>query len=94
MRVLTYQEADVPSPIARSPQQLGHLIQQFRRQRNLTQTELARLAGQRQEMVSKIETGQGGVKLSTVCDILAALDLEMTIGPRSKSSSMDIEDIF
>jgi len=29
-----------------------------------------------------------------ICDLLAALDLEMAIGPRSKSSSADVEDIF
>lgn len=81
-------------PLVRSPQQLGHVIQRFRRQRALTQTELARLAGQRQEMISKIETGQSGIKFSTVCDVLAALGLEMTVEPRSKSSSADIEDIF
>lgn len=80
--------------IARSPQQVGRAIQRARHARGLTQTELAQLAGLRQEMVSKIETGQGGAKLSTVCDILAALDLELTIAPRTKSSSSDIEDIF
>jgi len=45
-------------------------------------------------MISKIETGQSGIKFSTVCDVLAALGLEMTVEPRSKSSSADIEDIF
>ncbi|MGA2954003.1 MAG: helix-turn-helix domain-containing protein [Caulobacteraceae bacterium] len=80
--------------IARSPKQVGHLIQRFRRERGLNQTQLAQLAGLRQEMISKIETGQGGVNLSTVCDVLAALGLEMTIAHRSKSSSADIEDIF
>jgi HTH-type transcriptional regulator/antitoxin HipB len=84
----------VPPSIARSPKQVGGLIQRFRHQRGLSQTQLAELAGLRQEMISKIETGQGGVKLSTVCEVLAALDLEMTIAPRSKSSSADIEDIF
>ena len=80
--------------IARSPQQVGRLIQRVRQSKNLNQTQLAQLAGLRQEMISKIETGQGGVKLSTVCDVLAALDLEMTIAPRTRSSSADIEDIF
>lgn len=80
--------------IARSPKQLGHIIQQVRRRRRLTQTDLARLAGLRQEMISRIETGQGGVSISTICDVLAALDLEMTIGARSKSSPADIANIF
>ena len=80
--------------IARSSKQFGRLIQDFRRKRGLNQTELANLAGLRQEMVSKIETGQEGVRLGTIYDILAALDLEMTLAPRIKSSAKDIEDIF
>ncbi len=84
----------MPPSIARSPQQVGRLIQGIRHERGLTQTQLAQLAGLRQEMISKIETGQSGVKLSRVCELLAALDLEMTIAPRSKSSTDDIEDIF
>jgi HTH-type transcriptional regulator / antitoxin HipB len=80
--------------IARSSHQLGRLIQRFRQEKGLNQTELAHLAGQRQEMISKIETGHGGVKLATVFDVLAALGLEMTLESRSRSSSADIEDIF
>jgi HTH-type transcriptional regulator / antitoxin HipB len=80
--------------IARSPQQLGRLIQAHRQRRNLTQTQLAALAGQRQEMISKIETGHDGVRLGAIYDLLAALDLEMTLAPRTKSSAADIEDIF
>jgi len=80
--------------IARSSRQVGRLIQRFRQEKGLNQTQLAQLAGQRQEMISKIETGQGGVKLTTLFDVLAALGLEMTLEPRSQSSSTDIEDIF
>lgn len=80
--------------IARSAHQVGRLIQRFRHEKGLNQTQLAQLAGQRQEMISKIETGQGGVKLTTLFDVLAALGLEMTLEPRSQSSSADIEDIF
>lgn len=82
------------SSIARSPQQLGRLIQRARQRKGINQTQLANLAGLRQEMISKVETGHGGVRLSTVCAILAALGLEMTIAERSRSSSADIEDIF
>jgi HTH-type transcriptional regulator/antitoxin HipB len=82
------------APIARSPQQLGRLVQRFRRDAGLNQTQLAQLSGQRQEMISKIETGQGGVKLSTIYEVLAALNLEIIIAPRTRSSSADIETIF
>jgi HTH-type transcriptional regulator/antitoxin HipB len=80
--------------IARSAHQVGRLIQRFRHERGLTQTQLAQLSGLRQEMISKIETGRGGVKLSTIFDVLAALGLEMTLEPRSQSSLADIENIF
>ena len=45
-------------------------------------------------MVSKIEAGQPGSRVASIFDLLAALDLEMTLAPRTKSSSADIEDIF
>jgi HTH-type transcriptional regulator/antitoxin HipB len=80
--------------IARSPSQVGNLIQKFRKLKGMSQTELAERSGMRQELISKIESGQNGAKISSICDLLAALDLEMTIGPRTKSSSADIADIF
>lgn len=80
--------------IARSARQLGDLIQRQRKARGLSQTQLADLAGLRQEMVSKIETGAQGSRLSSIYNLLAALDLEMTVTPRTRSSSADIADIF
>jgi len=80
--------------IARSPSQVGNLIQKFRKLKAMSQTELAERSGLRQELISRIESGQNGAKISSICDLLAALDLEMTIGPRTKSSSADIADIF
>jgi len=82
------------SSLARSPKQLGEVIQQFRKARGWTQTDLAERAGLRQEMVSKIEAGQPGSRVASIFDLLAALDLEITVVPRTKSSSADIEDIF
>lgn len=81
-------------PLARSPRQLGALIQQRRKAKGLSQTELADLAGLRQERVSKIESGAPGSRIDAVFDLLAALDLEMTLTPRRRSSSADIADIF
>lgn len=80
--------------LARSPKQLGTLIQHSRKARGMSQTELAQLAGLRQEMVSKIERGQPGSRIASIYELLAALDLEMNIGPRTRSSSADIMDIF
>jgi HTH-type transcriptional regulator/antitoxin HipB len=80
--------------IARSPKQLGAVIQRVRKQKGLSQTELAQLAGLRQELVSKIETGQEGTRLSSIYALFAALDLDMTIDQRSGTSVPDIADIF
>lgn len=80
--------------LARSPKQMGQLIQQHRKAQKLSQSDLASRCGLRQELISRIESGHDGAKLSTICDLLAALDLEIIIGLRSKSSSLDIENIF
>jgi HTH-type transcriptional regulator/antitoxin HipB len=80
--------------ITRSPKQLGTIIQRTRKQRGLTQTQLANLAGLRQELISKIETGHEGTKLSSIYALFAALDLELIIDTRSGRASKNIEDIF
>jgi HTH-type transcriptional regulator / antitoxin HipB len=82
------------SHIARSPLQLGTIIQRRRKQRGLTQTALANLSGLRQELISKIETGHEGTKLSSIYALFAALDLELVVDERSGRSAINIEDIF
>ena len=80
--------------LVRSPKQLGVALRRLRRTHNLTQTELAKRAGVRQGTISQVETGLETVKLTTVMDMLRALDLEIVIQPRTKGSHSDIEDIF
>jgi HTH-type transcriptional regulator/antitoxin HipB len=80
--------------LARTPKQLGAILKRQRRLAHLTQAELGRQVGLRQATISEIESGQGATRIATVCDVLAALNLDLTIVPRSKSSPGDIEDIF
>lgn len=80
--------------IARTPDQLGAIIRRRRRAARRTQAELGSIAGLRQETISKIETGQGATRIDTLCDLLAALDLELVVQPRSRAGAGDIEDIF
>lgn len=80
--------------IARSSRQLGAVIQRARKQKGMSQTDLGGLAGLRQELVSKIETGQEGTRLSSIYALFAALDLEMIVDQRSGNSVPDIKDIF
>ncbi|MBU2934535.1 MULTISPECIES: helix-turn-helix domain-containing protein [Pacificibacter] len=78
----------------RIPRDLGHAIRQARREKNLTQADLATRSGVWQETISKVEAGRGGTKLDTVLALLAALDLELLISTRSKGSTSDFDNIF
>ncbi|WP_290650483.1 helix-turn-helix domain-containing protein [Aquisalimonas sp.] len=80
--------------LARTPKQIGNLVRRARKMRRLTQSELGAMAGLRQETISLIETGNPATKLETMLAVLAALDLEFRIMPRSKGGGADIEDIF
>jgi HTH-type transcriptional regulator/antitoxin HipB len=82
------------SQLVRTPKQLGNALRRRRRDKGLTQTEAAERAGLRQELVSKIETGSLGTRVDSICALLAALDLEFIVQPRSRVSGADIEDIF
>ncbi|SDX08675.1 helix-turn-helix domain-containing protein [Roseicitreum antarcticum] len=80
--------------IARTTQDIGHVLRQARKAKGLTQSELAHRAGVWQRTVSNIETSASGAKVDTIFDLLAALDLEIHIVPRSKMKPDDLEDIF
>jgi HTH-type transcriptional regulator/antitoxin HipB len=80
--------------LARDPKQIGNIVQRARKKRGLNQTELGNLAGLRQETISLIETGNPATKLETILPVLAALNLEFRIVPRSKSQPSDIDDVF
>lgn len=80
--------------IARTTKDLGNVQCKARMARNLTQADLATLAGIWQRTVSNIETSASGAKVDTIFDLLAALDLELHIVPRSKMTPGDLEDIF
>jgi len=80
--------------IVRSPRQLGTIIQRARKQRGLTQIDLAGLSGLRQELISRIETGHEGAKLASIYALFAALDLELVIDSRSGRPRQEIEDVF
>jgi HTH-type transcriptional regulator/antitoxin HipB len=80
--------------LARSPQQIGNLVRRARRQRGWNQTQLGLKANLRQETISLIENGNPPTRLDTILAVLAALDLEFRITPRSKGHVEAIEDIF
>ncbi len=76
------------------PKQLGNVIQRARKQRGLTQTELTQISGLRQEMISRIEIGHQGTKLSSLYAVFAALDLDLLVDIRSGEATKEVEEIF
>lgn len=80
--------------IARTTKDIGNVLRNARKAKGLTQGELANRAGVWQRTISNIETSTSGAKLDTVFDLLAALELEIHIVPRSKMKPGDLEDIF
>lgn len=79
---------------ARNASQIGAIIRLERRGRGLTQAQLGDLVGRRQATISKLEKGDAGIQLGTLFDVLAALDLELLVAPRSAGSRDSIESVF
>lgn len=61
---------------------LGEMLRFYRRRRGWSQTELAQAAGERQEMVSRIESGHDGVALKTVVNLAGELGMDLRMVPR------------
>lgn len=79
--------------LARTPRQLGAIIQRHRRALKLTQNELGERASLRQATISQIEHGENA-RLESVLAVLGALDLELLVRERSRASASDIESAF
>lgn len=79
---------------ARTAAQIGAIVHRERRARGFTQAQLGNKIGRRQATISKLEKGEPATQLSTLFDVLTALDLELVIGARTKASSTDIETLF
>ena len=75
-------------------QQVGDAVRRQRRQLGLTQASLGDRTKLRQATISAVESGARGTQLGTLCDVLAALDLEFVIQPRTKAKPAEIEDNF
>ena len=72
------------SDLARDPRQLGNLIRRARKRQAISQGALGAKAGLRQETISLLENGNAAAKIQTILAVLAALDLELRVAPRSK----------
>ena len=80
--------------IIRSSKQLGTIIQRARKQRGMTQSELANLSGMRQATISEIERGHDTVTFASIFKLFSVLDLDLLTDQRSRNSGQTITDIF
>lgn len=77
---------------ARSQSQLGAFIRRARKAAGLTQGELGERINRRQATVSNLESAGSGATLNTLFAVLAALELELVVRPRTKVDPSDIAD--
>ena len=82
------------SDLARNPKQVGSLVRRARKQCGLSQAKVGERAGLRQATISQVERGNPSATLETILAVLAVLDLELRIVPRTKGAAADIEDMF
>jgi HTH-type transcriptional regulator/antitoxin HipB len=77
----------------RTPKQLGATLRRRRKQAGSTQSSLAERINKRQATVSSLESSGNGA-LETLFAVLSALDLELIVRPRTKSTTDRLGDIF
>jgi HTH-type transcriptional regulator / antitoxin HipB len=80
--------------ITRTPKQLGTILRSRRKEIGLSQEALASRIHLRQATISALENSATDTRLGTLFDALAALDLEITVRPRTKGSRSEIETLF
>jgi HTH-type transcriptional regulator/antitoxin HipB len=80
--------------ITRTPKQLGTILRRRRKEAGLSQEALASRIHLRQATISAMENSATDTRLGTLFDALAALDLELVVRPRTKSSAKEIEALF
>jgi len=82
------------SDLVRNPKQVGNIIRRARKKLSLSQQELSEKVGLRQATISAIENGHPAVRFDSLLALLAALDLEFQVAPRTTSSDQGMESYF
>lgn len=81
--------------LVRNTKELGLLIRDYRRRRNLTQADLAHQTGVSRKWIIDLEAGKRTTDLSLVLQTLNVLGIELDARDRSKrgTSEIDINEI-
>jgi len=70
----------------KTPQQLGAVLQGYRKTHQLTQAQVGARVGLAQKEISKLEMNPANTSLARVFKLLAALDLELIVRARGKNA--------
>lgn len=73
--------------VVRTPQQLGPVLQGYRKSHSITQADVGQKVGLPQSEISRFELDASSVSLSRVFKLLAALNLELVVRPRAKKAT-------
>jgi HTH-type transcriptional regulator/antitoxin HipB len=71
---------------ARTPKQLGAILRGYRQERKLTQQAVGTGCGLPQGAISQMESDPATTSLTRIYRLLAALELELVIRPKSSGS--------
>ena len=71
----------------KTPQQLGAVLEGYRKNRGLTQAAVGSKVGLAQSVVSLLEKSPQRAGLARIFKLLAALELEIVVRPRGTPSS-------
>ena len=75
--------------LVRSPAQVGSFVRRLRKLKDYSQMSLAEESGVAQATISRIEKGSQQAEIGTLIQILLALDAEITITEKQKSTPDD-----
>jgi HTH-type transcriptional regulator/antitoxin HipB len=67
-----------------SIQHLGKVLRTARKEKGITQGQVAKSIGLDQPSLSKIERGESSVRVDTLLRLIATLDLDLIVQPRHK----------
>ncbi|MFT4926589.1 MAG: HTH-type transcriptional regulator/antitoxin HipB [Phenylobacterium sp.] len=70
-----------------SASMLANVLRDQRKNKKISQSEAAKTVGIKQTTISAFENSPESTKLATLFKLLAALDLELSVNPRSAESN-------
>jgi HTH-type transcriptional regulator/antitoxin HipB len=73
--------------LIRSPKELALLVINQRKKHKLSQAEVGKLVGLKQQTISEFELNPEGTKLSTLFHILSAVNLDIKISAKDEETS-------